>query len=280
MTSRRPRAFSTEAVVLRHSDLGEADRLLTLLTPARGILRATARGARRPTSKLGGHLDLLCYASLSVHEGRSLHTITQADTISAFREMRRDIGRLSHGLYLAELAGGFSVEDAPAPAVFRLLVNALGWLESADSPDLLVRWFELRLLSLTGFRPELYACVECSSALEAEDHVFSPERGGIVCPACRGTGSDVLLPAAVPTIKVLRYLDRNDYATVAGLQVDDEERRPVERLLRGHLHAVLDRSPRSAAFLDEVRRWPDAGPVPGGLQPPAPASPPRPPPAS
>lgn len=266
MTSSRPRLFNTDAIVLRHSDLGEADRLLWLLTPQRGVLRATARGARKPGSKLGGHLDLLCHVRLSMREGRELHSVSQADTLDAYRPMRLDIGRLSRGLYMSELAQRVSVEDVPAPAVFRLLVNALEWLATTDAPDTLVRWFALRLLTITGFKPEFGACAECGDVLEPADHVFSSERGGILCPVCRSQGSDVLHPASMGSIKVLRHLARSDFPAAASLNIGEEERRQIERILRAHTGTVLDRGVRSTAFLDEVREWPDAGPVPGGLR--------------
>lgn len=266
MVSSRPRLFTTEAVVLRHSDLGEADRLLWLLTPQRGVIRATARGARKPGSKLGGHIDLLCYVKLSMREGRELHGVSQADTIDAFRNMRTDIGRLSRGLYIAELAQRVSVEDAPAPAVFRLLVNSLGWLATTENADTLVRWFTLRLLTITGFRPELGACAECGDELEPADHVFSAERGGLLCPGCRSQGSDVLQPASLGAIKVLRHLARSDFPAVDSLNIGSEERRQIERILRSHANSVVDRGVRSSAFLDEVRDWPEVGPIPGGMR--------------
>ncbi|HIF12327.1 MAG TPA: DNA repair protein RecO [Dehalococcoidia bacterium] len=266
MTSGRPNLFTTEAVVLRHSDLGEADRLLWLLTPQRGVIRATARGARKPGSKLGGHIDLLCYVKLSIREGRELHGISQADTIDAFRNVRTDLGRLSRGLNIGELAQRISVEDAPAPEVFRLLVNSLGWLATTENADTLVRWFALRLMTITGFKPELGACVDCGNELEPDDHVFSAERGGLLCPSCRSQGSDALHPASLGTIKVLRHLARSDFPAVESLNIGAEERRQIERILRSHTNSVIGRGVLSSAFLDEVRDWPEVGPVPGGIR--------------
>lgn len=252
----RPRFFSTEAVVVRHSDIGEADRLLVLLTPDRGLLRVTARGARKPGSKIGGHLDLLTHASVSVSSGRGLETVSQADTIESFRRLRSDLGRLSRGLYLAELSERLAVEEAPAHAPFRLLIESLRALESLspDAADLLVRWHEFRLLSQQGFAPEVQRCADCRADLEPEGHVFSAARGGLVCPKCRGRGDDPLLPASVATIKVLRFVRRSPWSAVAGLRMGDDERRQVERIMRAHLHYVLDRDVRSSAFLDEVRK--------------------------
>lgn len=255
-TSTRPRFHSSEALVLRQTDLGEADRLLVLLTPDRGLVRATARGARKPGSKIGGHLDLLCHVNVSIAGGRGLETVSQAETVASFRALRNDLGRLSRGLYLAELAERFAVEEAPAHEPFRLLVDSLKTLETlpAQAADLLLRWYELRLLSLHGFVPELQRCVDCGAGLEPEAHVFSAARGGIVCPRCRARGDDPLLPASVAVIKVLRFLRRAPWSEAAGLRVGDEERRQVERIMRAHLHYVLDRDVKSSAFLDEVRK--------------------------
>jgi DNA repair protein RecO (recombination protein O) len=255
-THARPRFYSTEAVVLRHTDVGEADRLLVLLTPERGLVRASARGARKPGSKTGGHLDLLYHVNVSISGGRGLETISQADTIESFRGLRNNLGRLSRGLYLAELAERFAVEEAPTHAAFRLLIDSLRTLESlpAESADLLLRWHELRLLLHQGFAPEVQRCADCGTALEPADHVFSAARGGIVCPKCRSRGDDPLLPASVAAIKVLRFLGRAAWLDAAGLRVGEEDRRQVERIMRAHVRYVLDRDVKSSAFLDEVRK--------------------------
>ena len=265
MAAAEPRFYSTEGVVLRHSDLGEADRIVVLLTPRRGLVRAVARGARKPTSKLGGHLDLMRHVSISARPGATLDTISQVDTVSGFPRLRKDLGRLSRGLYMCELAEKFAVEDAPAPGMFRMLVDGLEWLETARSPDLFLRWYELRILQLNGFQPEVQRCADCGGELQPESHTFSPARGGIVCPSCRPAGADQLLPAGVGTVKLLRYLRRADREGLESFRVGDQERRQVERILRTHLQFVLERALRTTAFLDEVRQWAEVGPVVGDL---------------
>ncbi len=255
MVSSRPRTYSTNGLVIRLQDLGEADRLFTILTPERGILRAVARSARKPKSRLGGHLDLLRHVSLSVREGRTLDNISQAETVSSFRKLRNSLARMSRGIYMAELAEKFSVEGGSNPVVFRLLVSGLAHLEEADQPDMLVRWYELCLLRLSGFQPGVSTCVECSGTLEQEEHVFSAERGGIVCPDCRAAGGDILLPAGVPAIKVLRHLSRSEWPAVDGLRVGSDDLHQVDRILREHMQYVMDRVVKSTAFMDEVRKW-------------------------
>lgn len=256
MTSSRPRLYTTEAIVVRGSDLGEADRLLVMLTPGRGLLRVTARSARKPGSKLGGHLDLLCHVNVSVAVGRGIDTVSQVDTLHGFRGLRNDLGRLSRGLYLAELAERFAVEEASAHGPFRLLIDALRTLEKLppDAADSLLRWYELRMMSQHGFGPQLQNCADCESVIEQIDHVYSAARGGVVCPKCRTRGDDPLLPAPVTVVKILRFLGRTTWQEATGLRIGDDDRRMVERILRSHLHYVLDRDVKSTAFLDEVRK--------------------------
>ena len=253
MTSRTARLYSTEGVVLRHFNLGEADRIITLLTPGRGILRAVAKGARKPKSKLGGQLDLMRHVSISARTGRNLDSISQAETVESFPALRNDLDLLSRGLYLCELTEKFAVEDAPAAGMFRMLVDGLAHLQQSGAPDLFLRWYEMRLLYLNGFQPQIQRCVDCNDELEPENHTYSPSRGGIACPKCRPTGSDRLLPASVATIKLLRYLRRANWEELARLNVSDDDRRQTERILREHVRFATDRPIRSAAFMDEVR---------------------------
>ena len=214
----RSRTYSTEGVVVRQRDIGEADRLLWIITPDHGIIRSVARSARKPGSKLGGHIDLLRHVALSMRTGRTLDQVSQVETISGFISLRQDLVRASTGSYVAELAERFSVEGGHNRQLFELLVSALGYLQTTTRTQWLPRWFELRLLSISGFMPELYACVDCGGELVQGDHVFSSERGGLVCPDCRAGGSDVLLPASEGVIKLLRFLHTTEWETAERLQ--------------------------------------------------------------
>ena len=191
----RPKTYKTEAVVIRQTALGEADRILTLFTLDMGKVRAVAKGVRRQKSKLRGHLELLNRASMSISTGRNLDVVVEAQTIEAFRGVTEDLERLTRGLYLAELTEGFTVEHSSNEPVYRLLIETLKLLSVADRPDLLLRRFETRLLGHSGFSPQLYECVECASDLEPRDHLFSCSRGGVVCPpvprGLRGPGAAV-----------------------------------------------------------------------------------------
>ena len=248
-----PRTYKTEGVVLKHSPLGEADRILILYTPDMGKVRAVGKGVRRTRSKLSGHLDLLNNVSVSLSQGRSLDVVTEADTINTFRGMRENLHWISKALYVAELVDAFSAEQAANYPLYRLLLDTLGWVERAQQVDLLLRYFEMHLLEHTGYRPELYSCVECRAALEPRDHLFDWAHGGVQCPACRVTSPRALVPASLNAMKVLRLLQRETrYARVEGLRASTALLSEIERLLRGYLRFLMERELRSVEFMNLV----------------------------
>ena len=129
-------------------------------------------------------------------------------------------------------------------------------LESTLNPEMVVHFFEMRLLQLSGFAPELSRCVETGVELEPANHLYSADRGGLVSNDARPVGESALLPASLNTIKVLRFLSRANIEQVDRMQVGEDENRQLSRILRAQIHHVLDRGLRSEAFMDEVRTQP------------------------
>ena len=248
----RARTYKAEGVVLRQAPIGEADRILTLYTREMGKLRCVARGVRRTKSRLGGHLEPLTHVLVSLAEGRTLDVITEAQTLQSFRGLSEDLQRVSKGVYLSELVDTFSVENSPNLAVFDLYLNTLGGLQGAESPSQLMRYFEIALLGQSGFGPELHRCVDCRSVLEPGDHLFSCLKGGILCAECRVLPGEALLPLSLNSVKVLRYLQREDYGSVSRLRVPLVYLREVERLLTTYVRHVLERELKSAEFMNLV----------------------------
>lgn len=257
MTSkRRPVTYTTDGVVVRTSNLGEADRIITLVTPIHGLVRGVAKAARKPGSKVGGHLDLLRHVSLSIRETRTLHGLSQASTVNGFRGLREDLDRFSRASYVSEMSERFSVENGANQPLFRLLLDVLGSLETTENPEMIIHFFEMRLLQLSGFAPELSRCVETGEDLEPANHLYSADRGGIVSNDARPVGETALLPASLNTIKLLRFLARADLVQADAMKAGEDENRQLSRILRAQIHHVLDRGLRSEAFMDEVRRRP------------------------
>lgn len=248
-----PRTYRAEAIVLKGLDLGEADRLVTLYTRYFGKLRAIAKGARRPTSRLAGHVEPLAHTTFQLAKGRELDIVTQAETRAVYRVLREDLLSTVAGWYVAELIDRFTVERHPSAPTFELLATALRHLDEGHPAGLVCRWFDLHLLDRAGFRPELARCVQCERALEETDHLFSPAAGGVVCRRCRALAEGSVGILTVRALKALRYLLRSDFAEAARLRVDAALAMELERHLRGFLQHVLDRDVNAQRLLDDVR---------------------------
>ena len=150
-----PRMYKTEAVVLRQRRLGEADRILVIYTPAIGKLDVKARGVRKTTSRMSGHLQPLSRCLVQLARGRSgLDVIAGCETLESFQALREDLDRLSRALYAAELADRFLAERVESMATYRLLLDTLRRLQDGNA-DTALRYYEMRLLEQSGFRPEL-----------------------------------------------------------------------------------------------------------------------------
>lgn len=243
--------------MLRQRRLGDADKICVLFTPELGRVEAVAKGVRRPRSKLAGHLEPLTRSSLLLAKGRSLHIITQAQTLDSFVALRDDIERLSRGLYVAELVDRFTDSAPDAGGVYRLLMETIQRLSTTDALDLTVRWFEMRLLMDQGYQPNLEQCVRCGANLAIEKNGFAALVGGVVCPDCvAGSGSQPLSGAA---FKLLRYLQREPFSEVARVRVDAALGGELEGHLRRAVQAVLDQEVKAAGFVDAVRATSAAG---------------------
>lgn len=177
------RLYRTDALILRRTDFGEADRLLTIYTPARGKLRLLAKGVRKTTSRKAGHVELFMLTNMLVAQGRTWDIISQAEIVQAYRGLREDLDKTSHAYYVAELIDRFTEEYDPNTPLFELLALTLAHLEHVDDPFAVLRYFELHLLNLTGFQPQLHFCVACQKPLEPVDNnYFHFVDGGVLCP--------------------------------------------------------------------------------------------------
>jgi DNA repair protein RecO (recombination protein O) len=246
------KTYRTRGIVLRHAPIGEADRIVTIFTPELGKLRAVARGVRRTRSKLSGHLEPLTYVALSISHGRTLDVVTEAQTVRSFRGLREGLKLMSKALYIAELADAFLTENEAGHDLFRLLLDCLDALESSAEPSRLLPWYEVRVLGLSGFRPELHECVECRTVLEAGDYVYSSDLGGVVCDGCRALSVGAVLPLSLGANKVLRYYERREMGEAIELAVPQPLSREVSRVLRSYIRHVLERELRSVEFMDLV----------------------------
>jgi DNA repair protein RecO (recombination protein O) len=252
--SPRSRLYKTEAIVLRTMELGEADRVLTVLTPRLGKLRVIAKGIRRPRSRLGGGLQPFSDVQLVLAVGRTFDVVTQVALENPHLGLRDDLHSTAAAWYVVELADRFCEGSADSYRAFELLAQALAALDASPHEvgrELVARWFELHLLDAMGFRPELTRCLECGSDLEPDGNAFSAVAGGALCPQCASSALGAR-PVSADGLKVLRHLQRSALTAVLRLRMTRVLHREVERLLHATVSAILERELRTRDFLEEV----------------------------
>ena len=237
--------------MLRAYRMRDADRLVTVLTPSMGKLKLTVRGARRLTSKLGGHLDVLNRAHLAIAIGHTFDVVTGAESAESFAGIKADLARLAEALYLMELADLLLPEAAPHPDAYRLLLEALRALEAGRSPTGVARHTELSLLRDAGFMPELRSCVMCRRAIEPERHRYAAAIGGVVCDACPAP-SPALLPLSIDSLKVLRHFADRGVAEASQVALTAFVQDELETALGASIRYVLEREPHTAGFVERV----------------------------
>jgi DNA repair protein RecO (recombination protein O) len=191
--------YRDRAVVLRTYKLGEADRILVLLTAGHGKVRAVAKGVRRTKSRLGGRLEPLNHVDLLLYEGRELDIVSQADLVEPWRQLHEDLTRLAQGLAMAEAAEQVAQEGETTTPLYRMLVGALRALARQPGP-LVVAAFYWKLISLDGGAPMLGECAGCGAEAPGVELVaFDIAEGGALCQGCRR--GQAVSPAALELVR-------------------------------------------------------------------------------
>jgi DNA repair protein RecO (recombination protein O) len=247
--------YREEGVVLRTHKLGEADRIVVLMTAGRGKLRAVAKGVRKTKSRFGGRLEPPNRASLLLYQGRQLDVITQAETIEHHPALRDDLDRLTDAIALVEAVDQVAQEGEPNPALYRMLIGALRALAGAETRSpLLVAAFYWKLLALEGVAPVLDQCVRCGAGVaqsrvsqDASELVsFDPVEGGALCREHR-RGS-ALEPGV---LELIRRIFGGDLAAVLH-EPADRTTSAVAALATSALEAHLERRLRTVHLLGQA----------------------------
>lgn len=247
--------YRAEVVVLRYMSLGEADRLLVLYSKDFGKFRASARGTRKTTSRMAGHLEPLTHSSLLLARGSSLDIISQAQTLKSFSQMRTDLGRISSSLYIAEIVDLFTEDDEPNALLFQLLLDTLDMLSSVDKSilHLIIHRFEMQLLGLMGYRPQFDACAVNGESLPQNVPLsFSVVWGGLLCENCSGRDGTARKISS-RGVMILKILQRGNMEAVEEIEMTKEARTALSGLLRWYIQTILEREVQSGAFLDSLQ---------------------------
>ena len=244
--------YRDEGVVLRVQKLGEADRIITLLTRRHGRVRAVAKGVRRTRSRFGATVEPFSHVDLQLYAGRSLDVVVQAESLHAHGErLVADYSRYTAGTAVLETAERLTAEERePALRLFLLVVGALRALSGVDGadrrdPSLVLDAFLLRAMSVSGYAPALEDCARC--AAPGPHRAFSVPAGGAVCPSCRPAGSASPSPVAVRLL-----VDLLTGAWDGAEATDLRTRKEASGLVAAHLQWHLERGLRSLPLVERA----------------------------
>ena len=243
--------YRDQGVVLRTIRLGEADRIVTLVTRGHGKVRAVAKGVRKTKSRFGARLEPLSHVSLLLYEGRELDVVTQAESLDHFRAIRDDLDRVGRASSMLEAVDQVAQEGEPSPRLYQLLVGGLRALAASDTPLVLAAFF-WKLLSLEGAHPLLDQCATCGAADELE--AFDMGEGGVLCRGCRRG-----VPLSPDALDLLRRILGGGLADALN-QAPGAASVELEHLANRSLEHHLERRLRSLGVLDGTaaangRRW-------------------------
>jgi DNA repair protein RecO (recombination protein O) len=243
--------YRDEAIVLRTHKLGEADRIVTLLTRQHGRVRAVAKGVRRTTSRFGSRLEPFTHVDLQLAEGRNLDTITQAETITPYAKgLGLDYDRYTAGTVMLETADRLVTEERePSVQQFLLLVGGLRAMTAGEhGPSQVLDSYLLRSLAVAGYAPSFEHCARCGTVPNpgsGPHRWFNPSMGGVLCATCRVPGSANPAP---DTVELLAALLSGDWAVVDAAHA--RQLREASSLVAAYLAWHLERALKSLAYVE------------------------------
>jgi len=234
--------YTEQGIVLRSIKLGEADKIVTVMTLGSGKVRGVAKGIRKTTSRFGGRLEPFTHVDLMLYHGRgSLDTITQADIIATHRAIRDDLALFAAGETMLEGVDKVAQEHERNLRLTMLLIGGCRALAAGPAdPSAVAESFMLKLLSLSGFHPSLTACAVCG---DTEPRLFDAGLGGAVCAECAERGASPVSASALTYLSTLAFADLAEAGSVDG--VDARVRRESRSLLYGFAEYHLERRMRS-----------------------------------
>lgn len=249
--SLRDRLYRTEAIVLARSNYSEADRIFVVYTPQRGRMSIIAKGIRRPKSRLGSYLDYFSRVSLDLARGRDLDVVTGVAAIDSHERLRTDTESFGYAAYFAELTRHMTQDRQENRPLYDLLASSLALVNEGVDPWPVGRHFELGILTMLGYRPELFRCVNCARELEAVLNSFSSQLGGMLCPACR-LADPSAIGLSIDAQKYVRTVARSGLTAVIRLAVPQPVRNEVAHAIALYLRFVAEREFSSLRVLDAM----------------------------
>ncbi len=241
--------LNTDGLILKSSRTGEQNKLVTVLTRDLGLIRAFAHGAAKTTSRSASATETLCYSTFTLSENKGVYSLSEATPQEVFFELRSDIERMSLAQYFCEAVMNLSVEGEEAAEQLRLMLNCL-YLLSKDLRDMrfIKSVFELRMMTICGFMPDIEGCCECGEA-EPLNPVFDIRGGVVRCCSC---GGGVAITKGV--LDAMRHICLSDIERLFSFELGEQSLLILSDVTERYILTHCDRSFTALDFYNNLPR--------------------------
>lgn len=242
---------NTDGLILKEQNIGEKDKLVTVLTRQNGLVRAFVRGAKSFKNRKNSATGMFCYSKISLYKTKDSYIIDEAEPIELFFELRDDLEKISLAQYFSELIISLVQEDEPAEEYLRLMLNSLHFLAKNKLPNEQVKAItELRLMCIAGFMPNLIACDRCGE-YETDTMYFDVEDGLLYCENC---GSNtMLLPLDIGLIKALRHIAFSEFDKIYSFKMEDYALEDLTYITEKYLLSKLQKNFKTLEFYNSIK---------------------------
>lgn len=244
--------IKARGIVIKVTNLGEGDRIITLFTDRFGKIDAVVHGARKAKNKFMSSSQLFAYCEYVLYKGKSLYTVSQSEIIESFQVLLNDLYTLTYGSYIIELAEVLTQNDEPNIELFLLILKTMYLMtDSSIDRELLVRAFEIKAVSISGYMPILDECSACRA--ECSSCYFSTRYGGLICEACRNNDA-AAFEIKPDTLGAMRYLIRSGIERVRTIKVSNSVKKEMKKIMKNYIKYYLEKEFKSLRFLDDIER--------------------------
>lgn len=241
------RQYKTQGIIIKRSNFSEADRLFSIYTRDYGKISAIAHGVRKTKSKLAGHLELFYLTDFQIHKGKNIDTVTGANLITRYDNLRNNKELINHTYYISELIYRSTHENLASREIFELTKNIFSVL-NLENKEKMACYFELKLFDILGHRPEVKKCVICLKEVSEEKNYFDYQSGGLVCGKCL-KHKDKAIKIDSNLIKLLRIIEKQNQAYFTKIKTNPKMIDCLRICISQIRHAVLENELKSSKYL-------------------------------
>ncbi|WP_088102508.1 DNA repair protein RecO [Halalkalibacter urbisdiaboli] len=240
-----------EGIVIRTTDYGESNKIVTIYSKELGKVGVMARGSKKPKSRLTAISQLFIYGTFLYQKSTGLGTLNQGEIIDSFREVRNDLFRASYATYVVELTDKLTEERQRHPKIFEWLKNTLHYLNEGMDPDVLLRIFEMKMMSVAGISPQLDACISCGTT--DLPVAFSIRHAGFLCNHCVHRDERALKISA-HTARLLRLFYYIDLERLGQISLKQETKLELKSVISSYYDEYSGVTLKSKRFLEQLER--------------------------